>query len=64
MTERPPGVLISSPPWIFLDSAEPGETGCATLMICLSSDTLVGAAAEDVGVKVADVVIKICLFFM
>ena len=31
-------------------------------MICLSSDTLVGAA-EDVGVKVAEVVIIICLCF-
>ena len=31
-------------------------------MICLSSETLVGAA-EDVGVNVAEVVIMICLCF-
>ena len=42
-----------------------GETGWATRMIWRSSETREGAAADEVGVRVAEVVMRICCrFFM
>ena len=52
VTVPPPGSLFTA-----------GDTDCATLVICLSSEAL-EVGADEVGVRVAEVVIRICLFFI